>query len=156
MIKANYRHEVMSYESRLHFTTDRLDVSPYDSDITRRVGGSHVKSRLVTLNRRQNGSRWIDIDWERERRVDFLPIDFAERFPKMFQAGVLPEAMGVAFVQESRLKDGLDVVHESLLWQGRLLLHGSSRIGRVTTISWKDFLRERGKTYDGVVLFEYL
>lgn len=155
MTLANYRGGIVSYATRLHFTTDRLDVSPYDRDITRRVGGRAAKMQHVMLNRKLDGSRWIKIDWERARDVSYLPMRSVADFPRLFRSRRIPEAMGVAFVQADKLKDGLDVVHESLLWQGRLLLHGSSRIGRVTTIPWSDFLRERGKYYDGVVLFEY-
>lgn len=155
MKRANYRGGVVSYDSRLHFTTDRLDESPYDRDITRTVGGDSVVVRRVTLNRRADGSRWIPIDWERPRDVAYLPIGAARDFAALHRAGRLPDAVGVAFVEERRLADGLDVVHETLLWRGEVLLHGSSRIGRVVAVPWREFLDERGGLYDGVVLFEY-
>jgi hypothetical protein len=59
-------------------------------------------------------------------------------------------------VEESRLSDGLDVVHEALLWKGRVLLHASSASGRVVTVPWDRFLATpAGRRYDGFVLFEY-
>jgi len=99
--------------------------------------------------------RWIPIDWSRERTVRFLPRSLGARFAQWHDEGVLPDAVGVAFVQESTLADGLDVVHESLLWKGRTFLHASSRTGRVVTLTWKDFLAGPGRHYDGFVLFEY-
>jgi len=63
--------------------------------------------------------------------------------------------MGVAFVVESKLADGLDVVHESMLWKGRTLLHASSMTGRVVTMPWDEYLRGPGRGFDGFVLFEY-
>lgn len=155
MALANYRDGIVSYENRLHFTTDRLDVSPYNRDITIEVGGDVVETSVVVLNRKRDGSRWIPIDWERKRIVAWIPTRYAYEFPEWFKNGRIPQAMGVAFVQKRFHPDGLDVVHESLLFEGRTLLHGSSRIGRVVTVDWTEFLRERGPAYDGFVLFEY-
>jgi hypothetical protein len=155
MAIANYRHGVVSYATRFHFTTDRLDSCPYYRDITRKVAGRECVSRRVTLNRRADGSRWIPIDWSRTRDVVFVPRELSTRFARWFEEGRLPDATGVAFVQEALLGDGLDVVHESLLWKGRTLLHASSRTGRVVTIPWADYLDGPGRRHDGFVLFEY-
>ena len=155
MAMANYRDGFITYAKRFHFTTDRLDDSPYYRDITRRVGGQACRSREVTLNRRANGKRWIPIEWSRRRVVTYLPRSSAPQFARWFEEGRLPAATGVAFVQSSTLTDGLDVVHESLLWQGRTFLHASSRTGRVVTMPWTEFLASAGRRYDGFVLFEY-
>lgn len=155
MAIANYRGGIVSYATRFHFTTDRLDSCRWFADITRRVGSDSCLGRRVTLNRRADGSRWIDIPWSREREVVYVPRDFGERFAREFDAGRIPAAMGIAFVKASTLADGLDVVHESLLWRGRTLLHASSALGRVVTVPWDRFLAEQGGRYDGFVLFEY-
>ena len=155
MAIANYHGGVVSYATRFHFTTDRLDSCPYYRDITKAVAGSERRSRRVTLNRRADGSRWIPIDWSRTRDVAYVPRSLAARFARWHDEGLMPDATGVAFVQESKLADGLDVVHESLLWKGRTLLHASSTTGRVVTIPWKDYLAGPGRRHDGFVLFEY-
>ncbi len=155
MALANYRGGVIAYASRFHFTTDRLDASPYYRDITLRVGGRACHRRPVLLNHRADGSRWIPIDWSRERDVVYVPRALGSRFARWYDQGRLPAATGVAFVQSSTLSDGLDVVHESMLWKGRTLLHASSRTGRVVTLPWGVFLDGPGRHYDGFVLFEY-
>jgi hypothetical protein len=155
MAIANYRDGDISYATRFHFTTDRLDSCPYYRDITRRAAGGHVKSQVVTLNRRADGSRWIPIDWSRRREVVYVPRAEGAGFPSWYDQRRLPAATGVAFVQASTLSDGLDVVHESLLWKGRTFLHASSRTGRVVTMPWSEFLAGPGRRYDGFVLFEY-
>lgn len=155
MARANYRDGVVSYAARFHFTTDRLDGSPWYRDITRAVAGAACRSRAVVLNRRADGSRWIPIEWSRSRRVSWVPRALAVRVAGWYDAGRLPEAVGVAFVRESTLGDGLDVVHESLLWQGRTILHASSVTGRVVTLPWTDYLAGPGRRHDGFVLFEY-
>ena len=155
MAIANYHGGVVSYATRFHFTTDRLDSCPYYRDITKAVAGRECRSRPVTLNRRADGSRWIPIDWSRTRDVTYVPRELAARFARWNDEGRLPNATGVAFVQESKLADGLDVVHESLLWKGRTLLHASSTTGRVVTIPWTEYLAGPGRRHDGFVLFEY-
>jgi N-acetylmuramoyl-L-alanine amidase-like protein len=155
MALANYRGGVVGYPSRLHFTADRLDVSPYYRDITAKVAGRACRSRAVTLNRRADGSRWIPIDWSRRRVVRYVPRALGAEFARWHDRGRMPDATGVAFVEEKKLADGLDVVHESLLWKGRTLLHASSRTGRVVALPCTEFLEGPGRRYDGFVLFEY-
>src|SRR4029453_357007 len=113
------------------------------------------RSQTVVLNRRSNGERWIPIPWSRARVVRYLPRALGARFARWFDQGRLPAAMGVAFVQTAKMSDGLDVVHESMLWKGRTFLHASSVTGRVVTMPWAEFLAGPGRRYDGFVLFEY-
>ena len=152
---ANYRGGRIVYDQRFHFTTDRLDSCAYYRDITREAGGKACRSRAVTLNRRANGGRWIPIEWSRTRNVVYVPRELGAKFAVWHDQGKLPAATGVALVMESMLRDGLDVVHESLLWKGRTFLHASSRTGSVVTLPWAEYLAGPGKRYDGFVLFEY-
>src|SRR5262245_32424348 len=103
MAVANYRRGVVSYASRFHFTTDRLDSCPYYRDVTRKVAGDQAKIRRVTLNRKSDGSRWIPIDWSRARDVAFVPRELGPLFARWYEGGRLPEVTGVAFVQEPML-----------------------------------------------------
>ena len=155
MAVANYRGGRIGYATRFHFTTDRLDSCPYYRDITRSVAGRACRSRRVVLNHRPDGSRWVPIDWSRTRQVFYMPRSLGAGFADWYDRGRIPAAMGVAFVKQATLTDGLDVVHESLLWKGRTFLHASSRTGRVVTLPWSAFLAGPGRRYDGFVLFEY-
>lgn len=158
MIRAGYRGGVVSYDSRLHFTVDRIDESPFEEDATRRLAaaaGLPVRARRATLNRRAGGGRWIPIDWVRARDVAYIPRAAARRLGEARRRGALPEAVGVAFVREDRLADGLDVVHEGLLWRGATLVHASSRNGRAVAVPWRAYLDGDGRRNDGVVLFTF-
>src|SRR5437867_5176620 len=155
MAIANYRGGRIGYATRFHFTTDRLDSCPYYRDITRKAAGRACRHRLVWLNHRADGGAWIPIDWSRKREVFYVPRSLGADFARWYERKRIPAAMGVAFVQVSKLADGLDVVHESLLWKGRTFLHASSRTGRVVTLPWAEFLAGPGSHYDGFVLFEY-
>ena len=155
MAIANYRGGRIGYDTRFHFTTDRLDSCHYFRDITRRVAGQACRHRVVRLNQRADGGRWIPIDWSRSRDVYYVPRSLGADFARWYERKRIPAAMGVAFVDESKLADGLDVVHESLLWRGRTILHASSLTGRVVALPWSEFLAGPGRHYDGFVLFEY-
>lgn len=155
MAIANYRNAHIDFADRLHFTTDRLDASPYWKDVTRAIAGPLARQSVVQLNRRRDGSRWVPIPWSRARTVTWVPRSTAAKFAHWADTGRFPEALGVAFVRRSRLTDGLDVVHESMLWRGRTLLHASSLSGRVVLLPLRDYLAGPGREHDGFVLFEY-
>ena len=155
MAIANYHRGIVSYRTRFHFTTDRLDSCPYFRDITRSVGKSKCRTRRVALNRGVGGKQLIPIEWTRARVVAYVPRASSGDFARWYAEGRLPEVTGVAFVQEKMFSQGLDVVHESLLWRGQTLLHASSRTGRVVTLPWEDYLAGPGLRHDGFVLFEY-
>lgn len=144
MLRAGYAppHKA-TYESRLHFTTDRLDRSPYFRDITSRFPGA--KAKTVILNRRRDGSRWIPIKWEKKRVVRYVPSGRAKTLKN------IPEVVGVAFVKEKMLDDGLDVMHEGLLYRGTTVVHASLKEKKVI----KEPFSEIVSRYDGVVFFEY-
>jgi hypothetical protein len=117
MAIANYRGGTVSYATRFHFTTDRLDSCPYYRDITRKVAGEECRSHTVTLNRRADaaaGSRSTGAGRARW-------FTCRARSPGASPAGTMRSGSRrdrVAFVREATLSDGLDVVHESLLWKG--------------------------------------
>lgn len=153
--RAHYRDGRVRFEDRLHFTTDRLDASPCWRDVTRDVGRTRCRRTEVVLNRRADGSSWVKIPWTRERSVSWIARSDALRFPLWARSGRVPPIVGVAFVQQRRLRDGLDVVHEGLLIDGRTLVHASSQAGRVVDVSWADYLAGAGRRHDGVVVFEF-
>lgn len=155
MRRAHYRGGRITFEDRFHFTTDRLDVSPFWRDVTREWLGDSCRSSTVTLNRRRDGTAWVDLPWSRTRVVDWVPRNVAREFARRFREGRLPESIGVAFVQRRRLEDGLDVVHEGLLWRGTTFVHASSDEGRVVAVPWTGYLGRAGRAHDGLLLYEF-
>lgn len=152
----NYRSpEDISFKGRLHFTTDRNQVSPYFEDITQNIAGEErTKAQRVVLNRKREGEgRIIDIDWEKETVIKYIPYQYIN---EEFLAN-LPEAIGVAFVIEDRFESGLDVVHEGFLIGGENLFHASSIEEKVVKVDFLDyFFEEPGSApkFDGIILFE--
>jgi hypothetical protein len=155
MIRAHYRDGIVSHANRFHFSSDRLDHSPMNREITARVGGAAVKAERIILNRKPDGARWIPIDWERERVMRWIPWSEANRLPFWRRDGRIPELTGIVFVKSSLFAKGLDALHEGNIWRGETVIHASSRHGRVVAQPLEVFLREAGARYDGFLLFEY-
>lgn len=130
-----YPGREINYQNRLHFTTDRILSSPWFWDITGEIAGSEkVKTKEVILNKtRADGSRLIDIPWEKKMTEIYLPLEEIET--EMLQN--LPAVVGVAFLKAGDEEIGLDVRHEGLLLDGQTLFHASSLQRKVVA---EDFL----------------
>lgn len=149
-------HYEVSFDSRLHFVTDRLQVSPYFENITEEAAGKErTKTEKVVLNKkRKDGTRLLDIAWEKEAEVHYVPSQkiSGELLNK------LPPAVGLAFVNKDSFSKGLDVVHEGLLFSQQVLIHASSRSGKVESVNFEDyyFKKDGSANFDGLVVFDLL
>ncbi|MBZ9569716.1 DUF1460 domain-containing protein [Patescibacteria group bacterium] len=105
------------------------------------------------LNRvKEDGKRLIDIDWEKEIIIKYIPSEYITE--ELLQN--LPEAIGVAFIKEGDEEIGLDVRHEGFLFDGEFLFHATSARGEVVAVDFFEYyFGEDGKTprFDGIVLF---
>lgn len=151
----NYRQEnEITFENRLHFTTDRNLTSPYFQDITEQAAGlGEIKEKKVILNKvKEDGQRLIDIDWQREVIIKYIP---SEYIAQDFLNG-LPRALGIAFIKEGDEKFGLDVRHEGFLFEGKDFIHAGSVQGEVAEVNFLDYyFDEPGNArFDGIILFE--
>ncbi len=133
----------VSYENRLHFSSYRNKVSDYFTDITRQVGGDSTESKEVLLNK----DRLIDIDWQEEIVLDYIPVSEV--------GGVLdnlPSTVGVMFMRDSFSDIGLDVGHEGFLFDGTNLIHASINRQKVVEDDFLTYLRE--SNHDGVIFYK--
>jgi len=158
MAHANYREVAgarpITYETRLHFTEDRLDASPYFRNITAQVvPESLLASREITLNRKASGEKLLPIDWTRPMTLRYLP---AARASAALLA-TLPPVTGVAFVKESFFKNGLAVAHEGVILDGTDLVHASSDAKQVVRVPFLDYLRRGDGSFrfDGLLFYEF-
>jgi len=153
MTIANYREGEVSYQSRLHFTTDRIASSPSFYDMTEEIAGSkEVEKKEVILNKiLEDGERLIDIPWEKEITITYLP---AEEAPEILKN--LPKVVGVAFLLEGDEKIGLDVRHEGLLIDSQILFHASSLQGKIIQEDFLSYLFPEGGTrFSGLVFYKF-
>ena len=143
----------ISFENRLHFTTDRNSVSSYFRDITEEIAGAKTQKKTVVLNKkRADGTRLIDIDWEREMVLKYIP---SQHIDGDFLVN-LPKVTGIAFIKEGDGKIGLDIRHEGFLFDGKTLIHASSARGKVVEENFLDyyFIERKNPRFDGIILFE--
>jgi len=127
------------YRNRLHFTADRLHASPLFRDVTAEVAGPHERRTVrLTLNRRDDGTELLPLDWSRAIEIDYVP---AEQVGEVL--GNLPPVAGIAFVRQALFDKGLIVAHEGFLFDGRCLVHASSTAGEVVAVDLLDYLLRR-------------
>ena len=153
MTQINYRSEDVSFYNRLHFTTDRNDVSLFFKDITEQfIDSEFIEEREIVLNKKgKEGERIIDIDWEKQETIKYISVEYC---PEVFLK-TLPPVLGVAFVREATIEQGLDVVHEGFLFEGEKFVHASSLKGEVVQVSFLDYLaQQKSKHFDGMIFFE--
>lgn len=142
-----YPAGVVSFESRLHFTTYRNIVSPLFEDVTHEVGGDLAESKRVLLNKKRSGEgRLIDIDWEEEVDLRYIK---KEDVPRIVSE--LPQEAGVVFIVDGDEEIGLDIRHEGFVFDGKTLVHASSQRGEVSEENLLNFLQN--SNYDGVGFF---
>lgn len=158
MALANYREVAgerpITYETRLHFTEDRLDASPYFRDITARVvPESLLVARAITLNRKDSGEKLLPIEWTRSMTLRYLP---ASRASADVLAN-LPPVTGVALIKESYFKNGLAAAHEGVILDGADLVHASTEAKEVVRVPFLPYLRRADGTFrfDGLVFYEF-
>jgi len=69
----------------------------------------------IVLNR-GNGGCLIDIDWEKEMTLKYIPNKNITK--ELFQ--ILPKSVGIAFIRKGDSEMGLDVAHEGFLFDNQL------------------------------------
>lgn len=151
----NYRsNSEITFENRLHFTTDRNTASPYFRDITgANLCVCKLKTKEVTLNKiKSDGKRLIDIDWEKKIVLKYIPNEYITK--ELFQN--LPKAIGLAFIKEGDEEIGLDIRHEGFLFDGQFLFHATSTEGKVVEVDFFEYYfdKEGNPRFDGIIFFE--
>lgn len=148
LIEVRYQGGRIAWETRRHFFSDWVAAgNDRVVDVTAAVGGRHAQPALKTLNRRDDGTRYLPGVAVRDRLVHFIP---AAGIEESVLARLRPgDYLGIYAVEP-----GLDVTHVGVVVKGdgRLLLrHASSRrdAGRVIDSILTDYLRGT----PGIVVF---
>ncbi len=155
IVSIHYREGRPDYSNRYHFTTDRIFFSPWFEGITEEVAAdSQITTISMTLNRKADGERLLDIDWERKVTVGYLPA--ADLTAEILAR--LPAACGVAFVNEKNRENGYLVSHEGIVLDGETLHHASSAEGMAVSVDLLEYLRGTGERprFDGVIFYRFL
>lgn len=158
MIEIHYKQDRQgskkpTYASRWHYTTDRILDNPATVSITERlVSQNRLAFAEVTLNRKSDGSEFLDLGWSRPVKAAYIPngeinADLLAR---------LPRVAGVAFVKPGWFSLGLVVGHEGMIIDGKDIIHASSEYGETVRMDFMEYyFREAGPLFGGIMLFEF-
>tara|TARA_Y100000310_G_scaffold213753_2_gene214723 strand:- start:22692 stop:23528 length:837 start_codon:yes stop_codon:yes gene_type:complete len=151
MIDIHYKDGKPSYKTRWHYTSDRIQENPYTVNITKELTEKleHVD---ITLNRKADGSEFLDLNWEKKTTVSYIPSEWiTEGLLKS-----LPEVCGVAFIKKGWMKMGLIVAHEGMLIDQKNIVHASSEYGETVNVDFMEYyFRESKPIFDGMMIYEF-
>ena len=157
MIKLHYKPDENglvqpSYKSRWHYTSDRLLNNRYTPDITLKIVSPNITENVqIELNKKQNGTQFLDLDWTSKQSLNFIPTDKINKDI----LDKLPKICGVAFVKKSYFKNGIVIAHEGYIINQESLIHASSKKKMTVNVDFLTYLYEDEHTrFDGVMFYD--
>ena len=141
-----------NYKSRWHFTLDRILNHSLTPNITLNVAPkSSLKYIDIELNKKKDGSEFLDLDWTLNQKFGYLPTDEITREI----TNRLPDICGVAFVKEAYFKMGVVIAHEGFIINGKNFIHASSEFKETVKTDFLNYLNKDEKPrFDGVLFYE--
>lgn len=145
--------KIPQYDKRWHYTADRLlhhAMTPHVS--ANYIDHSKLKTVSVHLNKKQDGSEFLDLNWSLPVTVDYIPNAHITRD----LLARLPNMIGVAFVKASYFDMGIVMAHEGMLIDGKQLLH-AGQIAQKTVLEnfMEYYFAENATRFDGIMLFDF-
>lgn len=158
MIKIHYKPNEQgiiqpSYQTRWHYTTNRLQENPYTVDMTIELfPPEKLKKVTLVLNQKADGSPFLPLEWEKPVTVYYIPNN-------LINATLLkqvPPVCGIAFVRKKLFKSGLIIAHEGMLIDRQNLIHASSEYIQTVNVNFLDYyFRESGPVFDGILVYSF-
>lgn len=143
-----------TYKSRWHFTSDRILFNPSTVNITDElITNNLLKSTDIILNKKEDGSKLLDINWNEKVRIAYLP----NKSINNELLSKLPEVCGIAFVRESYFKNGLAIAHEGILINQKYLVHASSVEWKTVKVDFLEYYFKNDKPiFDGIIIYKFV
>ena len=159
IVKIHYRNtESMNsypnYEDRWHFTSDRILNNIYTNNITDNFSSNFDLSSLkITLNKKNNGHKFLDINWESDQVINFIPKEYVNKS----LLNDLPNICGIAFVKLAYKKMGLLIAHEGVLMDKKDFIHASSEKNETVKVDFIKYFWIKGRArFDGIMIFDFI
>jgi len=156
IIKIHYKYDedgnqIPTYQSRWHFTSDRILSNPNTVNIT--TNFADLEIIYIELNRKDDGNELLDLDWFQKVELAYIPNkNINESLLKK-----LPDICGVAFVRKSYFKDGIAIAHEGILIDKRDLIHASSIEKETVKVDFlKYYFDDEEPRFDGIMLYKFV
>ena len=159
IIKIHYKidkngNRIPTYQSRWHFTSDRILSNPNTVNITNElIDSSELENIDITLNIKNDGSELLEIDWSKKVQLSYISntkinLELLEK---------LPLVCGIAFVRRSYFKDGLAIAHEGILIDKKDLIHASSLAKKTIKIDFLNYYITNGEPlFDGIMIYKFV
>lgn len=159
IIKIHYKidkngNRIPTYQSRWHFTSDRILSNPNTVNITNElIDSSELENIDITLNIKNDGSELLEIDWSKKVQLSYISntkinLEFLEK---------LPLVCGIAFVRRSYFKDGLAIAHEGILIDKKDLIHASSLAKKTAKVDFINYYFADGDPlFDGIMIYKFV
>jgi hypothetical protein len=159
IIKIHYKinedgNQIATYQSRWHFTSDRILSNPNTVNITNKlVNSSELKNVNLILNVKEDDSELLELGWSKNIQLSYIPnnkID-SELLEK------LPQVCGIAFIRTSYFKDGLAMAHEGILIDNKDLIHASLLTNNTAKVNFINYYFADGKPrFDGIMIYKFV
>ena len=153
--KANeHGKSLPTFKSRWHYTSDRILNHKQTIDITSRlVPEKYLETISIELNRKEDGSEFLDLGWSSVQNISFIPVENVNHM----NMEKLQEVCGVAFVKRSYFSSGIMIAHEGYLIDRERLIHASSVEGKTVNVPFLEYLNNNGNPrFDGVMIYKIL
>ena len=145
--------KVPTYKSRWHYTSDRIKNNPHTTDITESIiQKENMDSVNIDLNKKTDGSEFLDLNWTSENKIYFIPINQIDKTI----LSKLPDVCGAAFVRKSYFKNGIVIAHEGVLIDNKELIHASSKQLKTVRVDFLDYINNNGDSrFDGIMFYKF-
>ena len=147
-------NKIPTYQSRWHFTVDRLLSNPSTVNISADLLDSNDLETIdIKLNVKDDGNEFLDLGWSREVEISYIPNGMINE--TLFEK--LPEVCGISFVRKKYFKNGIIIGHEGILIGQKGLIHASSTAGKTVKVDIMDYyFDEDGPIFDGVMIYKFV
>ncbi len=159
IVKVHYKedendHQIPTYKSRWHFTSERILFNPYTVNITDELFEKNNLEKVdLLLNIKNNSSELLDLGWSTKVKIAYIPNDDINQNLLVR----LPDVCGIAFVRKAYFANGLAIAHEGILIDRRDLVHSSSDAGKTVIINFLDYYFDGNKPkFDGIMIYEFV
>lgn len=141
--------KAIRYENRRHYTSDRILSCDYYEEYTSKIAQTEqLDSIRIILNRKQDGTHFLPIDWQKEIVMPYLPKSFIIK--EVLDR--LPPVCGVGLIRKKLFKLGIVVAHEGMILDGQTFVHASSSARKVIAENFSEYCIRDNRLY-GVIFY---
>ena len=152
--RAAYYSRVVSYNSRIHFSEDRLITNSIFQLVFPEELESIIKEIPCVLNVKENGSRLLETGFE--KKIIFKYIDYTDAIKKKILDNFIKnneKNYGIVFIRKKNIANGHLISHEGFVC-GNKIIHAGKNAGKVTEEN-KFQLYMHAACFDGISLFNF-